>query len=80
MTRSLRRRFVATTALVAGSLLLGAWAPASAQTVDELKKKGTINVGLLVDFEYKPMRFSAPDVEAHAESVERLSYPAAGAR
>jgi len=50
MTRSLRRRFVATTALVAGSLLLGAWAPASAQTVDELKKKGTINVGLLVDF------------------------------
>ena len=50
MTRSLRRRFVATTALVAGGLLLGAWAPASAQTVDELKKKGTINVGLLVDF------------------------------
>jgi penicillin amidase len=37
-------------------------------------------VGLLLDFEYKPMRFSAPDVEAHAESIERLSYPPASSR
>jgi penicillin amidase len=37
-------------------------------------------VGLLLDFEYKPMRFSAPEVEAHAESVERLSYPGSQAR
>jgi penicillin amidase len=37
-------------------------------------------VDLLLDFEYKPMRFAAPDVEGHAESVERLSYPAAGPR
>ena len=50
MNKFPRRRFVATTAVLAGSLLLGAWAPASAQTVDEIKKKGTINVGLLVDF------------------------------
>jgi polar amino acid transport system substrate-binding protein len=45
-----RRRFLATTALLAGSLLLSAGAPAAAPTVDEIKKKGTINVGLLVDF------------------------------
>jgi penicillin amidase len=37
-------------------------------------------VGLLLDFEYKPMRFSAPDVEGHAGSVERLSYSAASSR
>ena len=49
MTRSLRRRFVASPRS-SPAPLLGAWAPASAQTVDEIKKKGTINVGLLVDF------------------------------
>jgi hypothetical protein len=37
-------------------------------------------VGLLLEFEYKPMRFSASDVEGHARSVERLSYSAAGIR
>ena len=37
-------------------------------------------IGLLLEFEYKPMRFSAPDVEGHTESVERLSYSPAGSR
>jgi polar amino acid transport system substrate-binding protein len=46
-----RRRLVATTVALAASSLLAAWAPgASAQTADEIKKKGTITVGMLVDF------------------------------
>jgi polar amino acid transport system substrate-binding protein len=45
-----RRRLIATTAL-ACSTLLAAWAPlAGAQTTDEIKKKGSITVGMLVDF------------------------------
>ncbi|QCB48133.1 transporter substrate-binding domain-containing protein [Hydrogenophaga sp. PAMC20947] len=51
MTRLNRRHLIATTAAIACSTLLAAWAPAaSAQTVDEIKKKGSITVGLLVDF------------------------------
>jgi polar amino acid transport system substrate-binding protein len=46
-----RRRLLATAAAVACSSLLAAWAPtASAQTIDEIKKKGTLTVGMLVDF------------------------------
>ena len=46
-----RRRLIAATAALACSTLLAAWAPAaSAQTVDEIKKKGSITVGMLVDF------------------------------
>ena len=46
-----RRHLMATTAAVACSTLLAAWAPtASAQTTEEIKKKGTITVGVLVDF------------------------------
>src|SRR5256714_6460486 len=51
MTRLTRPRLVVTTAALACSTLLAAWAPiAGAQTADELKKKGTISVGMLVDF------------------------------
>jgi polar amino acid transport system substrate-binding protein len=47
-TTPTRRAFTATLAL---SAALGAFAPhAFAQTIDELKKKGEITVGLLVDF------------------------------
>lgn len=46
-----RRRLLATaTALLCGAAF-AAWAPlAAAQTADEIKKKGTLTVGLLVDF------------------------------
>lgn len=51
MTRFNRRHLITTTAALACSTLLAAWAPAaSAQTADEIKKKGTLTVGLLVDF------------------------------
>jgi polar amino acid transport system substrate-binding protein len=52
MTRSLTRRtFAAFAAPLALSVALAALAPqARAQTVEELKKKGEITVGLLVDF------------------------------
>jgi polar amino acid transport system substrate-binding protein len=46
-----RRGFAATATAVAFGGLLAAWAPgAAAQTVDEIKKKGTLTVGMLVDF------------------------------
>ncbi len=52
MTSSLQRRtFVGTVAALGLGALLTATAPfATAQTVDELKKKGELTVGLLVDF------------------------------
>lgn len=46
-----RRKLVATTAALACSVALAAWAPlAAAQTADQIKKKGALTVGLLVDF------------------------------
>ena len=36
--------------LLAGSALLAAMSPASAQTTDEIKKKGSVTIGMLVDF------------------------------
>lgn len=51
MNRFNRRHLITTTAALACSTLLAAWAPvASAQTADEIRKKGTLTVGLLVDF------------------------------
>lgn len=51
MMRFDRRRLLATTAAFACSTLLAAWAPAaSAQTPAEIKQKGTLTIGLLVDF------------------------------
>ena len=51
MTRLNRRHLIATTAALACATLLSAWAPAaSAQTTDEIKKKGTLTVGMLIDF------------------------------
>ena len=46
-----RRRFVVSAAAVAIAMTLPGWLlEASAQTLDELKKKGELRVGLLVDF------------------------------
>ncbi|MEO7335476.1 MAG: transporter substrate-binding domain-containing protein [Caldimonas sp.] len=46
-----RRLFATTAATLACSALLAAWAPSAlAQSPEEIKKKGTLNVGLLVDF------------------------------
>lgn len=51
MTLFTRRHLIAASAALAATTLLAAWAPAaSAQTTDEIKKKGTITVGMLVDF------------------------------
>lgn len=51
MTTFARRRLLATTAALACSALVAAWAPnAAAQTAEDIKKKGTLTVGLLVDF------------------------------
>jgi polar amino acid transport system substrate-binding protein len=51
MTLFTRRHLIAASAALAAATLLAAWAPAaSAQTADEIKKKGTITVGMLVDF------------------------------
>ena len=51
MTRFNRRHLLAATAALATGTLLAAWAPAAtAQTADEIRKKGTITVGMLVDF------------------------------
>ena len=51
MTRFTRRHLFAATAALATGTLLAAWAPSAvAQTTDEIKKKGTLTVGLLVDF------------------------------
>lgn len=51
MTLFTRRRMTAATAVLACSTLLAAWAPsASAQTAQDIKKKGTLTVGMLVDF------------------------------
>jgi polar amino acid transport system substrate-binding protein len=51
MSRLNRRHLIATSASLALAGLLAAWAPgAGAQTVDEIKKKGALTVGLLVDF------------------------------
>ena len=46
-----RRSLVAATAALACSTLLAGWAPsAAAQTAADIKKKGVLNVGMLVDF------------------------------
>jgi polar amino acid transport system substrate-binding protein len=51
MTRLNRRNLIATTAAVACSTLLATWAPAaSAQSIADIKKKGSITIGMLVDF------------------------------
>lgn len=50
-TRLNRRHLIATTAALACSTLLSAWAPSAwAQSAEEFKKKGSITVGMLVDF------------------------------
>ncbi|CAN5919631.1 transporter substrate-binding domain-containing protein [soil metagenome] len=51
MSRFTRRHLLAASAALATSTLLAAFAPAAlAQTADEIKKKGTLTVGMLVDF------------------------------
>jgi polar amino acid transport system substrate-binding protein len=51
MNRNHRRQLIATTAALACSALLAFWAPpGAAQTTDEIRKKGSITIGMLVDF------------------------------
>jgi len=51
MSMTSRRRVLAATAALACSTLLAAWGTnAAAQTADEIKKKGSITIGMLVDF------------------------------
>jgi len=51
MTPISRRRLATVTAALACSTLLAAYAPAaSAQSADEIKKKGSITIGMLIDF------------------------------
>ena len=51
MTDHSRRHVLGASAALAAAVLLGAWAPAApAQSLDDIKKKGTITVGMLVDF------------------------------
>ena len=52
MIKHLQRRLFTSTALALGlAATLGAWAPAaSAQSVADIKKKGELTVGMLVDF------------------------------
>ena len=52
MFKHLQRRLFTGTALALGlAATLGAWTPAaSAQTVADIKKKGELTVGMLVDF------------------------------
>lgn len=51
MNRYTRRHLTGTAAALALGTLLAAWTPAaSAQSADEIRKKGTITVGMLVDF------------------------------
>ncbi|MDQ2779097.1 MAG: transporter substrate-binding domain-containing protein [Pseudomonadota bacterium] len=46
-----RRHLLATLAAIGCSTLLAAWAPTvAAQSVDAIKKKGSITIGMLVDF------------------------------
>ena len=46
-----RRQLIATLAAIGCSTLLAAWAPtALAQSMDAIKKKGSITIGMLVDF------------------------------
>jgi polar amino acid transport system substrate-binding protein len=51
MSMPSRRRVFAATVALAASTLLASWSvTAAAQTADEIKKKGSITVGMLVDF------------------------------
>ena len=46
-----RRQLIAAAAALACSALLSAWSPlAAAQTTEEIRKKGSITIGMLVDF------------------------------
>ena len=73
MTRFTRRQLVATSAALAITTLLAAWAPAvSAQTADEIRKKGTITVGMLVDFPPYGTVDTANNPDGYDADVARL--------
>ncbi len=68
-----RRQLLATTAALACSTLLPAWTPsATAQTADEIKKKGTITIGLLVDFPPDGTVDSSNNPDGYDADVARL--------
>ena len=68
-----RRSFIAAAAAFGFAATLCAWAPAaSAQTVDELKKKGELTVGLLVDFPPYGTLNSSNQPDGYDADVARL--------
>ncbi len=71
-TLSRRRLAVATVALACGTLLAGVSTFATAQTADEIKKKGTLTVGLLVDFPPYGTVDSSNNPDGYDADVARL--------
>ena len=73
MTRLDRRQLIGTAAAIACSALLASWAPAaSAQTADEIKKKGSITIGMLVDFPPYGTMNSSNQPDGYDADVARL--------
>ena len=74
MINHLQRRVFTGTVLALGlAATLGAWAPAaSAQTVANIKKKGAITVGMLVDFPPYGTTNSANQPDGYDADVARL--------
>jgi polar amino acid transport system substrate-binding protein len=73
MTFLTRRPLIAASAALACSALLAAWAPAArAQTADEIKKKGNITVGMLVDFPPYGTVDSSNNPDGYDADVARL--------
>ena len=73
LTTTTRRSFAAAIAALGLATTLGAFAPvAHAQTVEELKKKGEINIGLLVDFPPYGTLNSSNQPDGYDADVARL--------
>ena len=74
MIRSIeRRRFAASATAIAVAAVLPGWAgTAAAQTADEIRKKGELSVGLLVDFPPYGTVNSANEPDGYDADVARL--------
>ena len=73
LTTTTRRSFAAAIAALGLATTLGAFVPvAHAQTVEELKKKGEINIGLLVDFPPYGTLNSSNQPDGYDADVARL--------
>jgi polar amino acid transport system substrate-binding protein len=74
MIKHLQRRLFTSTALALGlAATLAAWTPsASAQTVSDIKKKGELTIGMLVDFPPYGTMNSANQPDGYDADVARL--------